>query len=266
MRKLLLGTANNIPENISKVKLWHNSFKKVCDGDVMLIVPGLTNEDKELLGDIPHTRVKPPEGTTVNNDRLVNQEHYLKLHLNDYDVVLVTDVFDVVFLKNPFINFELDRYDLYYAGEGVVHREEPWNNDVLIKSFPEEVSYLQDKEIICSGVIAGKPLYVANLLGLMWMKCVLSDGHDIRDQAALNILHYKKENPFFSRERTKLYNINDNWCLHCAIGGPTQFFEEWGFKSILTKRYKVPEYKDYAIVHQFNRIPTWEKELQKYGS
>ena len=90
MRKLLLGTANNIPENISKVKLWHNSFKKVCDGDVMLIVPGLTNEDKELLGDIPHTRVKPPEGTTVNNDRLVNQEHYLKLHLNDYDVVLVT--------------------------------------------------------------------------------------------------------------------------------------------------------------------------------
>lgn len=266
MRKLLLGTANNITENINKVKLWYNSFKKVCDGDVMLVVPGLTEEDKNLLGDIPHTKVKPPNETTVNNDRLIHQEQYLQLHLNEYDVVLVTDVFDVVFLKNPFINFELDRYDLYFAAEGVLHREEPWNNDVLIKSFPEEVSYLQDKEIICSGVIAGKPLYVANLLGLMWMKCVLSDGHDIRDQAALNILHYKKENPFFSRERTKLYNINDNWCLHCAIGGPTQFFEEWGFKSILTERYKVPEYKDYAIVHQFNRIPTWEKELQKYGS
>ena len=27
----------------------------------------------------------------------------------------------------------------------------------------------------------------------------------------------------FSRERIKLYNINDNWCLHCAVGGPTQF-------------------------------------------
>ena len=49
MRKLLLGTANNITENINKVKLWHDSFKKVCDGDVMLIVPGLTDEDIKLL-------------------------------------------------------------------------------------------------------------------------------------------------------------------------------------------------------------------------
>ena len=29
MRKLLLGTANNIPENRNKVKLWYNSFKSM---------------------------------------------------------------------------------------------------------------------------------------------------------------------------------------------------------------------------------------------
>ena len=154
----------------------------------------------------------------------------------------------------------------YLAYRRLVKPLNSLSNDVLVKSFPEDVSFLQDKEIICSGVIAGKPLYVANLLGLMWMKCVLSEGHDIRDQAALNILHYEKENPCFPRERTKLYSINDNWCLHCAVGGPTQFFDIWGFKNILIKRYKVPEYKDYAIVHQFNRISTWEKQLQKYGS
>ena len=113
MRKLLLGTANNITENINKVKLWHNSFKKVCDGDVMLIVPGLTDEDIKLLGNIPHTGVKPPEGETVNNDRLIHQEQYLKLHLNNYDVVLVTDVFDVAFLKDPFTKMDFNNYNIF---------------------------------------------------------------------------------------------------------------------------------------------------------
>ena len=265
MRKLLLGTANNIPQHIDKVKLWHNSFKKACDGDVMLIVPGLTDEDKELLGDIPHTSAEQKDGVTVNNDRLIHQEQFLRLHLNDYDVVLVTDVFDVVFLRDPFDSFELDRYKLFYAGEGVLHREEPWNNDVLMKSFPKEASHLQDKEILCSGVMAGSPLNIANLLGLMWMKCILTEGHDIRDQAALNILHYE-ERPFIPREEIKVFNLMDNWCLHCVVGGPTQFFESWGFKQTLTKRYKVPKYEDYAIVHQFNRIPEWETKLQEYGS
>ena len=108
------------------------------------------------------------------------------------------------------------------------------------------------------------PLHVTNLLGLMWMKCILTKGHDIRDQAALNIIHYEAS-PYFPRERTKLLNINDNWCLHCAVGGPTQFFESWGFKNTLAKRYKIPKYEDYCIVHQFNRIPAWNEQIQEYG-
>ena len=55
----------------------------------------------------------------------------------------------------------------------------------------------------------------------MWLS-----NNNIRDQAALNILYYEKENSFFSRERIKLYNINDNWCLHCAVGGQHNF-DEW---------------------------------------
>ena len=260
MRKLLLGTASNIPENINKVKLWHNSFKKVCDGDVMLIVPGLTDQDKELLGNIPHTRVKAPKGVTVNNDRLVNQEQYLKLHLNDYDVVLVTDVFDVAFLKNPFTKMDFNKYNIFIGGEGVLHREEPWNSDVMNKCFPNYFSLTKDQEVFCSGVIGGKPLALANWFREMDKICLHSlKGHDIEDQAAMNILVYN-----YNDTKLKTFKITDNWCLHMATGGPTDLFEAWGFKHILKNKFGItPNWKDYDIVHQFNRTPEIHKQIKE---
>jgi hypothetical protein len=260
MRKLLLGTANNITENINKVKLWHNSFKKVCDGDVMLIVPGLTDEDIKLLGNIPHTGVKPPEGETVNNDRLIHQEQYLKLHLNNYDVVLVTDVFDVAFLKDPFTKMDFNNYNIFVGGEGVLHREEPWNSDVMNKCFPNYFSLTKNQEVFCSGVIGGNPRALVNWFREMDKICLDSlKGHDIEDQAAMNIVIYN-----YKDTKLKTFKITDRWCLHMAIGGPTDLFEAWGFKSILKNRFGItPNWKDYDIVHQFNRIPEIHKQIKE---
>ena len=58
----------------------------------------------------------------------------------------------------------------------------------------------------------------------------------------------------------------------CAVGGPTQFFESWGFKDSLINRYggvaKLYNQEifthtniKYDIVHQFNRIPEWHQIL-----
>ena len=90
-------------------------------------------------------------------------------------------------------------------------------------------------------------------------------GHDIRDQAALNILLYE------DTDRIKVLSPKDGWVLHCAVGGPTQFYEAWGFKSKMKERFGEArneggvivngDWKILDIVHQFNRIEEWNKEL-----
>jgi hypothetical protein len=63
--------------------------------------------------------------------------------------------------------------------------------------------------------------------------------------------------------------------MHCQSSGPTQFFESWGLKRNLSSRYGIPKLvgdkiyteddKLYDIVHQFNRVPEWNKILtEKY--
>jgi hypothetical protein len=59
--------------------------------------------------------------------------------------------------------------------------------------------------------------------------------------------------------------------MHCATSGPTKFFDSWGFRNTIEKRYNIPKLvgdkiytsddKLYDIVHQFNRVPEWHKIL-----
>ena len=104
----------------------------------------------------------------------------------------------------------------------------------------------------------------------MFSMCESSEnGHNIKDQAALIIMIYNNE-----IENLKIFEPTEGWTLHCAIGGPTSVFEGWGFKNSLIKRYGgIAKLVDnelfthtnlkYDIVHQFNRIPTWNNILVK---
>ncbi len=259
MRKLLIGTSNNISQHIFKIKVWHHSFKKYCDGDVVLIAVDPTQEDLARLhnSNIRYISVSLIDDQTINNQRLDLQIQALRDVKDQYDQVVITDVFDVVFQSDPFNGLDFDKYNLFFGSEGILHSEEPWNMDVLSKCFPEHKKLLQDKQILCSGVIAGTCESLIDLLTDMSELCRHSSGHDIRDQAALNIVHYQ-----YPKSKTKVLTILDNWVLHCATGGPTQFFETWGFKNTLKKRFGIqPHYKHFKIVHQFNRIDEWNNIL-----
>jgi len=97
MKKALLGSVNNVSKHIDKIKVWANSFKKFSDGEVLLCVTNGTEQEHKLLEDMGIT-VSPYvyEGIeTINNVRLHQQIDTLKKQ--DWDYVLVTDVFDVVF-------------------------------------------------------------------------------------------------------------------------------------------------------------------------
>ena len=177
----------------------------------------------------------------------------------------------MLFQGDPFLKFDLENYDLFVSNEGIMLREEPWNTDVINRCFPGQISLCINKEITCSGVIGGKRNELSYLFDRMFkMTEEAENGHNVRDQAALILMMAKNE-----IERLKVFSVDDAWAMHCQSSGPTQFFESWGLKRNLSSRYGIPKLvgdkiyteddKLYDIVHQFNRVPEWNKILtEKY--
>lgn len=270
MKKSLVGFCNNIEKNYFKVKVWANSFKTVSDAEIHLIVANPSKEDLDICEKLQIKTFIVTENDLhfVYHKRLLHTFEFLKQ--TDSELLIVTDVFDVVFQHNPFEKLDTNNYDLFFTGEGVNVSEEPWNGDVIQKVFGEEINTCRHHEIICSGVIAGKREQLIDLYQKMYLKCESgTNNHNIKDQAALILL--------IANNQINNYNmltLNEGWAMHCATSGPTQFFDSWGLRNAIQLRYHVPILRDdgkvytengilFDIVHQFNRIPEWYTILTK---
>lgn len=270
MKKALIGVCDNAAKHSSKIKVWASSFKKHCSGPVILILVNPTSSDIAAIENLEITIVcinhtfKNVE--TVNDARL----QYVKNVLTNInaEIVLVTDVFDVVFQDDPFKQLDIDKYDVFVSGEGILTREEPWNTYVLNTCFPAFNPACLDQEVICSGVIAGKTKALIALYSTMQKYLNLAtDKYNIRDQAALQLAIVNNEVP-----NLKVFNLDEAWTVHCAVAGPTDLFTAWDFKRNIAKKYSIPKMvngkvvtdtKHYAVVHQFNRVPDWHLILTK---
>ena len=254
MKTELLGISNNIEKNIDKILIWSKSFQKVCDGKVVLIAGDASESELELL----KTNNIIPFPVTISNKNEVNNErihHTIKYLENcNADLLMITDVFDVAFQNNPFLKFNKDS-DIFISSEGLRLNEEPWNADVIKKTFPDKIKNVMLDDIVCSGVIGGKKesllkLYI-NIKSLLDSSL---DGHNIKDQAALIILK------------------NENKIPNLKVAGPSYEFLTWNLSSILKERYNIPYIKDgkiytengdlYDIIHQFNRIDNWYNQIK----
>jgi len=270
MKTSLIGLSNNVTNNIEKIKLWSNSFRRYCDGEVVLLCANSTTQD---LKSCENLGIKPVEVVVkdtwfINHERLKHTVDYLTA--SNTDLFIATDVFDVVFQGNPFDNLDTSNYDLFVSGEGVNVGEEPWNSDNINKIFPESFQECKKTEVINSGIIAGKREALCNLLSRMYQLCETgSSAHNIKDQAALIVMVTKNQ-----IDKLKIFNLDDGWAMHCAVSGPTQFFESWGFKHKI--KYGIPAMMDgyvvnkfgkkYDMVHQFNRVPEWHEIIKKVNN
>lgn len=261
MKKALLGVANNLRSNLQKVTLWSNSFKEVSDGEVILLLANGTEDDLLICKDLGITShlVTIEDEWFFNHKRLEHTMDFLKT--TDVDLFMITDVFDVVFQGNPFELMDLDNYDVFAGGEGVDINQEPWNMDNISKIFPQYRDGCVGVEITNSGIIGGKTQSLLNTYQRMFDLCEEgSNDHNIKDQAAFNVMISRNEIPRFKR-----FTLDEGWVMHCAVSGPTEFFVKWGFKNNL--KYGVPQMLDsvictsegvpFRVGHQFNRVPEW---------
>lgn len=265
MKRALVGLSNNILHNIDKIKLWSDSFRLHCSDDVVLLVANSTEEEIKAIEDMGIIPIKVTVEDTyyINHKRLEHTKNFIQDH--GYDLLIITDVFDVYFQNDPFNKLDIEKYDVFVSGEGVRVNQEPWNSHNISTLFPEEIQYCMDKEIICSGIIAGKKQALIKLYDDMFRMCENSNNsHNIKDQAALNVLIAKN-----NIDNIKIFNLDDCWAMHCAVAGPTQFFHSWGFSSNI--KYRIPKMinnkvcsgdgPEYDIVHQFNRVPSWNNTI-----
>lgn len=267
MKKMLLGLCDKAARNREKIRLWAESFRRHSEAEVVLLNANAKREDVwacETLG-IRHVEVEIQDPRLINHKRLEHLSGFMKA--SDADVFLVTDVFDVAFQGDPFAKLDFGSHDVFVSGEGVGVDEEPWNSDNIGKLFPGE---RVDSEVLCSGVIAGKRDSMVRLYERMFELCESApDRHEIRDQAALIVMASKGE-----VGNLKILNLDDGWAMHCAVAGPTPFFEGWGFKDKI--RYGIPRMeggsvvtadgRPYDIVHQFNRVPRWHDAILNANS
>lgn len=268
MKKTLIGLCNNIDINFDKIKVWSKSFREFSDGDIILLCANANNKEILKCEELSIKTVPVIIDNTwyINHKRLLATKQLLETI--NHDLCLITDVFDVIFQADPFAMFD-PNYDIFVSGEGVNVNQEPWNSDNISKIFPSYISECLNTEVINSGVIGGKRKNLIDLFTKLYELCEEgSNSHNIKDQAALIVMVSKQLIP-----NLKIFNLDDGWAMHCAVAGPTQFFEGWGFKDKL--KYGIPKMVDdkvytnqdklFAIVHQFNRIPEWYKILtEKY--
>jgi len=267
MKNLLVGLCNNPVYNQNKINLWLKSFKQHCDYDVTLIIANPSDNDRSFCDQLGVNI----EYVSVDNSHQIYHKRLFQIYQYltsiNYDLILSTDVFDVAFQSDPFKKLDIINYDVFLSGEGVLVNQENWNYRNIDTLFPNEIIKCQHNEVINSGIIAGKRLQVIEVYRQMYELCEQSTNHDdIQDQAALIVLVCNKLIPGL-----KIFNLDDAWAMHCAVAGPTQFFESWGFSRNL--KYGIPKIINgkvytatgilYDIVHQFNRIPEWHNQIEK---
>ncbi len=168
------------------------------------------------------------------------------------DRVLMTDVSDVVFQRDPFAR--LPERGVLVAGEGVRYKDDPWNRRHLMAHFPHDGEAMAEHETLCAGVVGGSADAVRAFADQMTSRCRWRTG--MAEQQAFNVL---------LRRDDVLYEIaseDDAWAIHCAQRitpwalnrasriAPLRQMPVWQ-NGVLTNRAGAP----YAIVHHWPAVP-----------
>lgn len=276
MKTALIGASDIY--DWSKVKGWIQSARRTgFDGDIVLLTYRITNPQEFLTNcerynvnvfSIEHDAFGHPiQHTAGGRDTQCHQLRFFHawqfLHDNhdQYDNVIMTDVRDVIFQKNPqeYLRQHTDE-DLIISSESILFGQEPWNADNMVRGFGPFFRELSMNWIVYNvGVLAGKSTTMKNLFLTIYNSTV---GRYIpSDQSSFNILLREG----ILTDRFIHTDHSDDWACQC---GTTLDPEKVHYRNLLTD--PIPVIKDgivyntngqpFYIVHQYDRVP----ELKRY--
>ena len=200
------------------------------------------------------------------NEHIILQrfrDMYALLHQYETDVIIWTDVKDVIFQKNPisWIEDNSSYTRLFAFSECVKLKDDPWAVINSGTSFPMEWELgLKEQTSYCAGTIVGDLESIRDLF-IQIYRCskTTANPQQLSDQAAFNVLIH------LAQFKTSTNLINQE------KGFVTQLGTVWVKQNELPLLEPTPIYKDgkfynqkgdeFVIVHQYDRDPKIKKEI-----
>jgi len=200
------------------------------------------------------------------NEHIILQrfiDMYALLHQYKTDIIIWTDVKDVIFQKDP--TEWLSKYmegDILAFSESMIMKTEPWTCINSGTTFPMEWEFgMKDQISYCAGTIVGKRNAIRDLFIEIyrWSKTT-ANPEQLSDQAAYNILihleHFKKSVQFVTQEEGFTTQLGTVWIKQNEIPllEPTPIYTDSKFYN--------QKGEEFVIVHQYDRDPQIKIEIK----
>ena len=209
--------------------------------------------------------IRMPLNGTVFNQRFQDFYDVISASADDIRYAIVTDVRDIYFQSNPSTWLEDNLKKSFVAvSEGIQYKNEAWNRDNMVSSFPQHSARMMETTVHNVGVLAGKAPAVADLC-LNIAMVAKSSGFQVADQSGFNLLidmhsyrndaHIVKSEDGFACQAGTFADPNKIDAFRPHLLEPEPFLDEEGVKTNSGKLY--------PIVHQYDRVPEWSTLLRK---
>lgn len=219
-----------------------------------------------------------PQWVLVSKYRYIPLLQFLTKHRTKYRNVIWTDVVDLIFQTNPSEWLESHTTESTIVASRVcwiIKDEDTFNCQEARRAFPADFWWLQNKEILCGGTLAGSIDAMIDALSKIF--AITSVHPNFADQAVMNYVLHKAGN---FPETTRIYipNMSEGWAVVCSAFKTAGFWSTIGpdishaqavtdeipdFDQkrgiVLTPDGKTP----FAILHQYNRDPFWNHFISK---
>lgn len=229
-------------------------------GDKIMLVYDVSQEVIEYLNKMGWLIVQSELQEHIILQRF--RDVYALLHQYDTDIIIWTDVKDIIFQKNPIEWLDVNmKKDILVFSECVKLKDDPWACVNSGTTFPMEWEFGMKNEIsYCAGTIVGKKNAIRDLFIdiYRWSKTT-SNQQQLSDQAAFNILlrlhHYKSSVDFIEQERGFVTQLGTVWVNKnkFLLNEPTPIYKNGKFYN--------QNGDEFYIIHQYDRIEGIKKEI-----
>lgn len=268
-RDLVIGAATNC--SMQEIQIWCNSIDQSnFTGAKALVVYDVGDDVRACLQQKGYTTL---EGNKLHKRIVVQRfkdipELVSQKLGNDFRYIIATDVFDVVFQSNPSKWLETNLWDkkINVGSECIAYKDEDWGRDNLRASFGADVyDNHKDNIIYNAGTIAGEFDTMLTLFQDIYEMSIQA-GTPNADQAALNVLIHTDK----YKSVTNFATMQSGWCCQAGTVAHPNIVAKYA--NSLTEPLPVfidgvcytSEGVEFALVHQYNRVPEWREAYGKY--